>query len=139
MRTIQRFVTAAPPGTVWKILADVERWHAWTPTVLQIAPITSDGLHPGARYRVTQPKLRPAVYEVTECTPEDGFTWIQKLPGGFLAAGHRIAPVEGGTEVELSFQSIGLFPGVVSWMFSKRIREYVATEAKCLKQRCESV
>ena len=137
MRTVERFVTAARAELVWRILADVEHWPNWTPTVLEVQPLSQAGLRVGARYRVTQPKLRPAVYEVTECSPNQAFTWVQRFPGGSMIADHRLAPQDGGTEVELSFTSSGLVPNLVSMMFSKLIREYVATEARSLKRQCE--
>ena len=137
MRTVERFVTAARAELVWRILADVEHWPNWTPTVFEVKPLSQAGLRVGARYRVTQPKLRPAVYEVTECTPNQAFTWVQKFPGGTMIADHRLAPRDGGTEVELSFTSSGVVANLVSMMFSKLIREYVATEARSLKRQCE--
>ena len=137
MRTVERFVTAARPEVVWRILADVEHWPNWTPTVLGVQPLSQTGLRVGARYRVTQPKLRPAVYEVTECTPNEAFTWIQRFPGGTMIADHRLAPRDWGTEVELSLTSSGLFANLLSTMFSKLIRDYVATEARSLKRQCE--
>jgi hypothetical protein len=138
MQTVQRFVTSARPDIVWKVLADVEQWHTWTPTIVEIKPLGNEGLRTGARYRVTQPKLAPAVFEVTECTPNKAFTWANKLWGGAMIADHRLAPVSAGTEVELSFRSTGFLANVVGMLFSKLIREYVATEARSLKQRCEA-
>jgi carbon monoxide dehydrogenase subunit G len=138
MDTVERFVTSATPERIWAILADVERWREWTPTVLSIEPLTAGGLRMGAKYRVTQPKLRPTVYEVTACVPNEAFTWVQRLPGGGLIADHRIAAKDEGSEVELSFRSNGWLAGLVSTLFSKTIREYVATEARSLKQKCES-
>jgi len=138
MRTVERFVTTAPPETIWKVLADVENWRNWTPTVLDVKPLTNTGLKVGARYRVTQPKLRPAIYEVTECVPNRGFTWVQRLPGGAMIADHRLVPRNGRTEVELSFTSNGLLANIVSMIFSKTVRDYVATEAKSLQRQCES-
>jgi carbon monoxide dehydrogenase subunit G len=137
MRAVERFVTAARAEVVWRILADVEHWPDWTPTVLGVEPLGQAGLKVGARYRVTQPKLRPAVYQVTECTPNEAFTWVQRFPGGAMIADHRLAPGDGGTKVELSFSSSGLVANLVSMMFSKLIREYVATEARSLKRQCE--
>ena len=137
MRTVERFVTAVRAELVWRILADVEHWPNWTPTVLEVQPLSQAGLRVGARYRVTQLKLRPAVYQVTECTPNQAFTWVQRFPGGIMIADHRLAPRDGGTEVELSFTSSGLVSNLVSMMFSKLMREYVATEARSLKRQCE--
>src|SRR5579871_6790723 len=126
MRTVESFVTSAAPQTVWQILANVERWPDWTPSMLEVRPLANTKLKAGARYHVVQPKLRPAIYEVTECVPDQSFTWVQRLPGGALIADHRIAKRDGETEVELSFSSKGLLADVVAFMFSKLIRQYVA-------------
>lgn len=103
MQVAQDFITAAEPSTVWRILADVEHWPDWTPTVVEIKPLSSSGLMVGTRYRVVQPKLRPAVYEVTECVSNEAFTWAQKLPGGTIVADHRLSARGDATQVELSF------------------------------------
>ena len=105
---------------------------------MEVKPLAEAGLRLGARYRVTQPNLRPAVYEVSECVPREVFTWVQKFPGGGMVAGHRIAVRNGQTEVELSFCSKGLLAGIISQMFSKTIRNYVATEASSLKRAAEA-
>ena len=139
MRVVQRFITSARPDIVWQVLADVEHWREWTPTVVEIKSLSNNGMRVGARYRVVQPKLRPAVYEVTECVPNQAFTWVQKLPGGGMIGDHRLSSRDGATEVELSFTSKGLFANIIGKMFSKLISDYVATEAKSLKSRCNSL
>jgi len=139
MRVVQRFITPARPEIVWQFLADVENWPEWTPTVVEIKSLSNTGMTVGARYRVVQPKLRPAVYEVTEYVPNQTFTWVQRLPGGSMIGGHRLYSRDSGTEVELSFTTEGLFANIVGKMFSKLISDYVATEAKSLKSRCDSL
>jgi hypothetical protein len=140
MQVAQEFVTAARPSTVWRILADVTHWPNWTPTVVEIRPLSSSGLMVGARYRVVQPKLRPAVYEVTVYVPNKAFTWAQKLSGGTMVADHRLLSPRGdATQVELSFTSKGLLANLICTMFSRVISDYVATEAKSLKNRCDSL
>jgi uncharacterized membrane protein len=138
MQTAQRFVTQATPQAVWRILEDVESWPQWTPTVLKVKPLGNGGLRVGAKYLVTQPKLRPAIYEITDCIPGRAFTWAQRMPGAALIADHRIIPNGSDTEVELSFRSEGLLANVVAKFFSKIISEYVATEARSLKARCDA-
>src|SRR6185312_14152088 len=98
MQVVERVITSARPEVVWQILADVEHWRDWTPTVTEIKPVGSTGMKPGARYRVMQPKLRPAIYEVTNYVPGQRFTWEQKLPGGALIADHQIVPSGAGSE-----------------------------------------
>jgi hypothetical protein len=88
---------------------------------------------------VTQPKLRPAVYEVTECVPNKAFTWVKRVPGGCMVADHRIVVLDGKTNVELSFTSTGPLANLIALPFSKTIKDYVATEANSLKARCMSL
>ena len=137
MRAVETFVTSANPQVVWSVLADVEHWHDWTPTVTEIKALNGTGLTVGAMYRVVQPKLRPATYEVTEYVPNRRFTWVQKFAGGAMIADHRVAPGDGATKVELSFACKGLLANIVGNLFSRMIREYVATESRSLKERCD--
>jgi len=58
MRVVQKFVTPARPDAVWQVLADVEHWRDWTPTVVEIKPLSNNGLTAGARYRCVQPFTR---------------------------------------------------------------------------------
>jgi uncharacterized protein YndB with AHSA1/START domain len=139
METVERFVTSAPAEMVWRIVADVEHWKDWTPTVLEITPLTDEGLRVGAQYRVVQPGLQPGVYEVTDCTPNAAFTWVQKLLGGELVADHRIENRDGATQVELSFSSKGLLTNIATALLSKKIVDLVATEARSLKKRCDAM
>jgi uncharacterized protein YndB with AHSA1/START domain len=138
MQTVERVIIKARPADIWQVLADVERWPTWTPTVLSVEPVTRDGFKVGAKYRVTQPKLRPAIYEVTERVPHQVFTWEQKSLGASMVAEHRLTAFDGsGTEVELAFATKGLVGAIAGGMYSKLIAEYVKTEAKSLKQHCE--
>lgn len=138
MQTVERVVIKASPTAIWEVLTDVERWPMWTPTVLSVEPVTRDGFKVGAKYRVTQPKIKPAIYEVTERIPHEGFTWVQKAPGATMIAEHRLTAFDGsGTEVELAFATKGLLGALAGSMNARLIAEYVKTEAKSLKQHCE--
>lgn len=139
MRTVETFVTSAPVDVVWGILADVVHWKDWTPTILEVTQLTRGGLQIGARYRVKQPGLRPAIYEVIDCTANEAFTWVQKLPGGQFIADHKIASKDGAAEVELSFSSKGLVADIACTLNSRKIRQFVATEARSLRQKCEAL
>ena len=139
MRVVERVVTSASPEIVWQVLADVEHWSDWTPTVTQIVPEENVGLMVGARYRVVQPGLRPAVYEVTDCSPDQRFTWEQKVLGGSMIADHRLRACNDGTEVELAFSSKGLLATIAGNLLLRKIWDYVRTEAKSLKNHCDAL
>lgn len=139
MHSVARVIIHANPAAIWQVLTDVERWPRWTPTVLDVQPLTNHGFNVGSRYRITQPQLRPAVYEVTECVPHQAFTWVQKSPGATMIADHRINACDGdGAEVELTFTTEGLLGSILGMKYAKLITEYVRTEARSLKAHCES-
>ena len=50
--------TSAPPERVWQLLADLDGWPRWLPTVDRLEPVTP-GAEPGlgAAYLVKQPRL----------------------------------------------------------------------------------
>ena len=137
MQVVETFSTPAPTETIWQVIADVSRWKEWTSTILDITQLGGNDLQVGARYRVSQPGLKPAEYEVTACAPNESFTWVQKMPGGGLFAAHAIREKDGWREVELSFFSKGMLAAAASMVFAGKIRELVATEARCLKERIE--
>ncbi len=139
MHSVARVIINATPATIWQVLADVERWPRWTPTVLDVQPLTNHGFHVGSRYRIVQPKLRPAVYEVTECVPQRAFAWVTRAPGATMIADHRINACDGNSaEVELTFSTEGLLGSLLGMKYAKLITEYVRTEARSLKLHCES-
>ena len=59
MQTVERVIINASPAAIWQVLADVERWPTWTPTVLEVEPLTSNGAKNGLQSRRALPR-RPA-------------------------------------------------------------------------------
>ncbi len=140
MHIVERVIIQASPAAIWQVLADVERWPRWNPTVLSVELLTGRGFAVGSRYRIMQPKVRTAVYEVTECVPNQAFTWVVNAPGARMIADHRINACDGsGAEVELSFSTEGLMGALLGSVHAGRIRDYVRTEARSLKTCCESM
>jgi len=93
----------------------------------------------GSSARVLQPRLRPAVWQVTELESGRNFTWITSAPGLRMKAGHLIERQGSGSRVELSFELSGLISPIVSRLYGGIIERYVATESLGLKQRSEAV
>jgi carbon monoxide dehydrogenase subunit G len=128
----------APPEKVFGVLCDVERWPAWTPTMLSVQRLDSGPFRIGSSARIHQPKLRPTVWKVTEFEDNRNFTWVTSGPGLRMKAGHALRPEGAGTRVELSMEISGFMAPLVSRIYGGLIREYVTTESQNLKVRSES-
>ena len=127
----------APPERVMAILCDVDRWPEWTTTTTSVRRLESGPLAVGSRARVWQPKLSPAIWEVTEFDEMSGFTWISRSPGVRVAGGHHVEATETGCKVTLSLQFSGLLGPLFARAFRGMNERYLATEAKGLKERAE--
>jgi uncharacterized membrane protein len=127
----------APPDQVFAVLCDVERWPEWTPTMTSVQRLDQGPFAVGSSAQIRQPKLRPAVWKVTELEAQN-FTWVARAPGLRMKAGHRVERQGAGSRVLLSFEMSGLMARVASRLFGGLIEQYVTTESQKLKQRSES-
>jgi uncharacterized protein YndB with AHSA1/START domain len=128
----------APPAKVFDVLCDVERWPKWTPTMTSVSRLDSGPLKVGSTAKVRQPKLRAAVWQVTDVEQNRNFTWISRSPGLRMTAAHLVEPNGSGCQVTLTFEISGLMAPLVWRIYGGLIEEYVATESQSLKQRCEA-
>lgn len=128
---------AAPSERVWTVIADVERWHEWTPSITSIRLL--DGpIVLGARAEVRQPKLPPLVWRVTALEPGRFFDWEVRSPGAHTVGSHRVEPRGSGSLATLSLIQAGPIGWLVGRMMLDLTREYVSMEAAGLKKRSES-
>jgi hypothetical protein len=119
-------------------MRDVERWSEWTPTVTSITRLDEGPMTVGSRARVCQPKLRPAVWEVTEIDEGQSFTWFTTAPGVRVTGRHAIDPIAGGSLVTLWVEFSGFLGPLVARVTRGLNERYLALEAKGLKARSES-
>lgn len=130
--------TPASPSEVWPALIDVTDWPNWTPSYRDIHRLDDGPLVVGSRARVRQPRLSPAVYEVTEIDEGREFVWQMASPGVRIVARHRLDVADGGTRIELVAQLSGWLAGAVSAMLGRRIQRYVDLEANGIKAAAEA-
>lgn len=128
---------AAPPGDVFAVMSEVERWSEWTASVTSITRLDSGPFVVGSRARIRQPKLPPALWTVSAIVPGRSFTWISKGPGLLVTAHHSIEPLDAGSRVTLSIRYEGLFATLLAWMTKDINERYLDMEANGLKARCE--
>ncbi|GDX81936.1 hypothetical protein LBMAG42_37470 [Deltaproteobacteria bacterium] len=123
------------PDRVWAVLADVDRWVEWAPTVTGVTALGSSGLRVGAQYRLVQPKLQPAVWTVDALEPGRSFSWVSASPGMRTLAFHLVEPVEGGTRLTLRIELSGAMAWLGGWLGGATIRSYMQQEAEALARR----
>lgn len=140
MRTfIVTAVINAPPDRIWPILSDVANWPRWLPTVTSVTPLDSPEMKVGARFKVVQPRLLPAVWTVTDVVDNCRFIWESHTLGMLARADHVLKPISAeATEVELRIDLHGLLSGLVAVIFGRLTRNYMQREAKSLKQQAEA-
>ncbi|PVZ14815.1 SRPBCC family protein [Actinomycetospora cinnamomea] len=115
-------------GTVWAVIADVERMPTWTSTMTRVRLLDGGPLRVGARVRVEQPWLPPATWEVTELEPGRSFTWAAPAPGLRSVAWHAVEPLgESRSRVTLGIRQSGPL-GLVATLAGPLTRRYVDTE-----------
>ena len=107
----------APVETVWARLAAVLEWNGWTPTIIRVEALEHALLKPGRRFRVYQPKLRPAIWSVTAVQPPVSFTWEARAPGVRMVAEHALERLPSGhVGLTLRFSFGGLLGPLVGWL-----------------------
>jgi len=129
---------AAPPGPVWTVMSDIERWHEWTPSIRSIRRTNAGPFRIGARARVCQPRLPPADWMVTALDDGRAFTWESRAPGIRVVARHLVEPSAEGSRVTLSIQYSGIIGNLFGRLTAGINRRYIALEADGLKRRAEA-
>jgi uncharacterized membrane protein len=129
----------APPQRVWAVLSDIEGWPEWTPSVKSVERLDSGPLVVGTRARLRQPKLRPAIWQITKVERGSSFTWTTRSPGLRVTAHHVIEPVKKGSasRVTLSVEFSGVLSPIVAWLTRSLNERYLGLEAAGLKRRSE--
>lgn len=120
----------ATPARVWDLVGDVTGWGRLLPTIEEVTRLDGDGpVGTGARFRVRQPGLPTAVYEITCWAPGAGFTWESSSPGVRTTATHELAPEPEGTRLTLGIEWTGPLAGAVGVLLGGKARRMVAQEA----------
>ena len=125
----------APAGPVWEVLFDVARWPEWTPTIDSVERLDDRPFQVGSRARVRQPKLPPALWEVTEVVDGRSFTWEARGPGMRTIARHEVVPDATGSEVTLSIEQTGPMGAVAALVWRRLTQRYIELEAESLDRR----
>ena len=88
---------------------------------------------------IRQPKLPKALWEVARVDPGRSWTWESRAPGIRTVAEHVLEPIDGGrTRVRQAIEQHGPLGAIFGRLYARLTRQYLATEAAGLKQRCEA-
>jgi hypothetical protein len=86
---------------------------------------------------VRQPKLLPAIWQVTELDEPRKFTWVTRSPGVAVTGEHLVEADGTGSRVKLSLNFSGFLGPLVSRFYCSLNQRYLAIEAEGLRKRCE--
>ncbi len=129
----------APPEIVWAVMIDIDRWAEWTPSVRKIERFGSGPIVRGSRVRILQPKVPPAVWQVTELDPGRSFSWKSGSAVAWAVAKHRVEASDVGCRATLSLHFGGPLGGIVACLLKNLNNRYLQMEATGLKRRSESL
>jgi uncharacterized membrane protein len=128
----------APAALVWDVFTDVERWPEWTDSVTRLVALDGPGIAVGKRFEIKQPRMPKLIWEVTEVTPGQAWTWVQRSPGVLTSARHQVIELsDGRTEVRQQIDQRGPIGALVGLLMRGMTKRYLEIEAAGLKARSE--
>ena len=137
-RISKNIIIYARPEQIFRVLADIENWNLWTSSIKRIAIINGIKFNKGTKARIVQPKLLPALWEITEIEKNKYFTWVTKYIGLKMTGKHIIETKNNVTSVE----SVIIYEGILAKLFyrltSSLTSQYLTMEINGLKKECEN-
>jgi len=104
----KNIIINARPEQIFRVLADIENWNQWTPSVKRITIVNDIKFNKGTKARIVQPKLLPALWKITEIEKNKYFTWVTKYIGVKMTCKHIIESKNNITSVE----SVMIYEGI---------------------------
>ncbi len=127
------------PARVWAVLLDVEHWPEWTTSVTRVQRMDIGRLTLGSRTRIWQPKLMPAVWQVSSLDEKRHiFAWTAHTFGMKIIARHQVEAVGAHSRVTLSLNYTGPLGAIMARIYRDLNWDYIAREANGLRTRCEA-
>jgi uncharacterized membrane protein len=128
----------APATATWEVVQDVEQWPRVLETVTSIKPLTPGPLATGSRYRLVQPRLRPAVWSVTAYVPGRSFRWVAPNPGVATTGDHTVTPLDDTrSRLDLSIEHRGPLAWLVGRLTRSLTQDYLEKECAGIKRAAE--
>lgn len=135
---VTRFVRV-DPGALWRLVSDVDRWDELLPTIDEVTRLSAPGpVAVGARFRVRQPGIPTADYEITDWRTGTGFTWESSGLSMRATASHVLDPVEGGTSLTVGIRWSGPAAWLARALLARKARGYLQAEADAFARLAEA-
>jgi hypothetical protein len=126
------------PSRVWSVLLDVERWPEWNASVKKVKRMDIGPLTLGSRTRIWQPRLMPAVWQVTSFDEQRRvFAWSTHAPRAHIVGCHQVENVKAQSRVTLTLRYTGALGELLGRVFRDLTWEYVKREGDGLREHCE--
>lgn len=127
----------APASRVWAVVTDLASWPALTPSINSLVAVGDWGIIPGNKFLVDQPKLRKAVWTVTDVRPGRFFAWESGGAGVRTRGTHEVAEGSDGAVITLTIEQRGLLGPVIGALAGTLTERYLELEAAGFKERSE--
>ena len=127
----------ALPGDIFKVLMDFGQWEQWTASITEMSILDNGRPGTGARIRILQPKLPPAIWTVTEILPDKSFTWEKRSFGLVMRSEHLVFTGNNGTSVTIRMTYQGPLAGLFYRLTHSLTDRYMTMEIEGLKRECE--
>jgi uncharacterized membrane protein len=123
---------------IFEVLSGIENWNKWTKSIQKIEIQGDKTFKIGLKAKVFQPKLFPAIWEITDINSNYSFTWITKNIGLKMTGHHTIESIANGKSVvELTMTYEGFLSKFYYKLTSSLTTKYLEMEANGLKTHCE--
>lgn len=130
-------VINAHPGDIFKVLMDFGQWNQWTASITGMSILNNDRPGTGARIKVLQPKLPPAIWTITESLPDRSLTWEKRSFGLFMRSEHLIITDNNKVTVTIRMTYKGPLAGLFYMLTRSLTDRYMTMEINGLKRECE--
>ena len=127
----------ARPNDIFNVLTHLEQWNQWTQSISEMSILNEDVPGLGARVKVLQPKLPPAIWTITEIKQDKSFTWEKKSVGLKMISEHLILSVANETSVTIRTTYEGLLANLFYKLTHALTDRYMTMEINGLKKECE--
>lgn len=128
---------AQPVDRVWAVMADVDRWHEWTPSIKGVRRLDGQPLAMDSRVEIRQPGFPAARWTVSDLVAGERFSWVSVAPGLRVTGHHAVMPIPGGSRATLGIEIEGLCGGIWARLTRAITERYIGYESQGLKARAE--